>query len=125
VYETLVLSILLYNAETWTLTEELNKRLRVFKTNCLMCITGVTRQDRVRNEVIRSNLKIKRDIVEKVELRRLSYFGHVARMNQNRLLYIAMHGHVNRCRRKGRPRKRWIDLVKKDCEARGLTVVEA
>jgi len=68
VYETLVLSILLYNAETWTLTEELNKRLRVFEMRCLRRIAGVTRQDRVGNEVIRSNLKIKRDIVEKVEL---------------------------------------------------------
>jgi len=66
VYETLVLSILLYNAETWTLTEELNKRLRVFEMSCLRRIAGVTRQDRVRNEVIRSNLKIQRDIVEKV-----------------------------------------------------------
>jgi len=35
VYKTLVLSIQLYNAETWTLTEELNKRLRVFEMSCL------------------------------------------------------------------------------------------
>jgi len=67
VYETLVLSILLYNAETWTLTEELNKRLRVCEMSCLRRIAGVTRQDRIRNDVIRSDLKIKRDIVEKVE----------------------------------------------------------
>jgi len=93
--------------------------------SCLRRMAGVTRQDRVRNEVIWSNLKMKRDIGETVELRRLSYFGHVARMNQNRLPYIAMHGRVNGCRRSGRPRKRWIDSVKKDCEARGLTVVEA
>jgi len=91
VYKTLLLSILLYNAETWTLTEELNKRLRVFELSCLRRIAGVTRQGRVRNEVIRSNLEIRRDIVEKVELRRLSYLGHVARINQNRFPYIAMH----------------------------------
>jgi len=123
VYETLVLSILLYNAETLTLTEKLNKRLRVFEISCLRHIAGITRQDRVRNEVIRSNLKI-RDIVEKVELRRLIYFGHIARMNQKGFPHIAMHGSVNGCRRRGRQRKRWIDSVK-DCEARGLTVVEA
>jgi len=105
----MVLSILLYNAETWTLTEDLNKRLRAFEMSCLRRIAGVTRQDRVRNEVIRSNLKMKRDIVERVELRRLSYFGHVARMNQNHFPYIAMHGRMNGCRRRGRPRKRWID----------------
>jgi len=31
-------------------------------------------------------LKIRRDMIEKVELRRLSYFGHVARMDQNRVV---------------------------------------
>jgi len=46
-------------------------------------------------------------------------------MNQNRFPHIAMHCSVNECRRRGRPRKRWIDSVKKDCEARGWTVVEA
>jgi len=43
VFETLVLSILLHNAETWTLTEELNKRLRAFEMSCLRRIAGVTR----------------------------------------------------------------------------------
>jgi len=60
----MVLSILLYSAETWTLTEELNKKLRVFEMSCLRHIARVKGQDRVRNEVIRSNLKIKRDIIE-------------------------------------------------------------
>jgi hypothetical protein len=95
VFKTLFLSILMYNAETWTLTEELNRKLRVFEMSCLRRIAGVTRLDRVRNEDIRNNLKIRRDIVEKVELRRISYFGHVARMDQNLLLYISMHGRVN------------------------------
>jgi len=76
-------------------------------------IAGVTRQDRVRNEVIRSNLKIRRDIVEKVELRRLSYFGHAARMNQNCFPYIAMHGRVNGCRilQKKRKTKEKVDRL--------------
>ena len=68
----MVLSILLRNAETWTLTEELNRRLRVIKMSCLTCIAGVTRQDYTRNEVIRSNLKLRSDIIEKVNLKRLS-----------------------------------------------------
>jgi hypothetical protein len=32
-------------------------------------------------KVIRTNLKIKRDILEKVTLKILNYFGHVARMH--------------------------------------------
>ena len=72
VYETMVLSILLYNTETWTLTEELNRRLRVLEMSCLRRIAGVTRYDRIRNEVTRSNLMLRSDIIEKVNLKRLS-----------------------------------------------------
>lgn len=34
IYETLVLSTLCYNAETWTLTTELQRKLRVFEMSC-------------------------------------------------------------------------------------------
>ena len=35
IYETLVLSVLLYNSETWTLKEEQIRRLMVFDMSCL------------------------------------------------------------------------------------------
>ena len=37
-------------------------------------------------------------------------------MDQNRPPYIAMHDQVNGSRGRGRPKKRWIDMVKKDHE---------
>ena len=47
VYETLVKSVLLYNSETWTLKEMMDKsRLRVFEMTCLRKIEGMTRRDR-------------------------------------------------------------------------------
>ena len=46
VYETLVLSILLYNSETWILREADKSKLRVFEMNCLRKIKGITRRDR-------------------------------------------------------------------------------
>ena len=93
--------------------------------SCLRRIAGVSRRDRIRNEDIKRNLSIRRDIIEKVEIRRLRYFGHVSRMEQIRLPYIAMHGRVNGMRGRGRPKKRWLDTVTKDCESRGMTLVEA
>jgi hypothetical protein len=99
-----------------------NRRLRVFEMSCLRRIAGVIRHDRNRNDVSRTNVKINRDIVEKVTMKRLGYFDHVARMNHSRLPYIVMHGRVNGSR--GRPQKRWMDTVKMDCKKRGLTVAE-
>ena len=54
VYETLVLSVLLYNSETWTLTTAQENRLRMAEMACWRKIEGVTRKDRIRNEAIRS-----------------------------------------------------------------------
>jgi len=110
VYETLVLSILMYNAETWALTEELNRRLKVFEMSCLRRIAGVARLDCVRNEDTRRN------IIKKLELRRICYFCYVAWMDQNRFPFIFMHGGVNGTRVRGRPRQRWLDTIKKNCD---------
>ena len=56
VYRSLVLSILLYNSETWTLKESDKSRLLVFEMTILRRILGVTRRDRWRNEDIRMTL---------------------------------------------------------------------
>jgi len=61
----MVLSIFCYNSETWTLTAETNRQLRVFEMGCLR-----------QNVDIRANLGITEDIVERLQARRLRYFGH-------------------------------------------------
>ena len=43
VYEALVLSIVQYNSETWTLKEKHFRRLRVFEMACLRRIAGISR----------------------------------------------------------------------------------
>ena len=77
VYEALVLSILLYNSETWTLRESDKSKLRVFEMNCLRKIQGITRRDRKRNDDIRRELGMEIDVVKRIQKKRLGYFGHV------------------------------------------------
>jgi len=77
------------------------------------------------NVDIRADLDITEDIVERIQARRLRYFGHVARMDQHRLLNIALYGRVEGKRVKGRPRKRWLNNVSDDCYRRGWSIVEA
>jgi hypothetical protein len=125
IYETLVLSVLLYNSETWTLKETQKRRLRVFETTCLRRIEGVTRRDRIRNTEIYSRLRIQRDIVNRIQTRRLRYFGHVTRMQNGRYPKVALQGYVHGKRRRGRPKKRWMDMIEEDCRMMGLTVGEA
>ena len=109
------LPVLLYNAETWTMKEELNRKLLVFEMTVLCCIAGVTRRDRRRNTDIRLELGVTRDVVNHIRAKRLSYFGHVARMPSSRIPNIMMYGRVQGRRPVGRPKKRWLDNVREDC----------
>src|SRR6476469_2103567 len=125
VYESLVLSLLLYNSETWTLREDTKQRLRVFEMGCLRRILGVTRRDRIRNAHIRERLNLSTGIVQRVAERRLRFFGHVVRMSAHRLTLVAVQGQVHGKRSRGRPQKRWIDHVKEDITTMGISLVEA
>ena len=125
VYESLVLSVLLYNSETWTLKEASKQKLRVFEMSCLRRIKGVTRRDRIRNIDIRDEMGVRVDVVKRIQGRRLRYFGHVVRMKPERLPNIALFGHVHGVRRRGRPKKRWNNNLEEDLDEMKLNVVEA
>ena len=94
VYKTLVLSLLLYNSETWALKEESKRRLLVFEMGCLRRIVGVSRRDRMRNTDIRRKAGVEDDIVLKITRRRMRYFGHVVRMPPSRFPNMAFYGQV-------------------------------
>jgi len=46
-------------------------------------------------------------------------------MEHGRYPLIAMNGYVHGQRGRGRPKKRWIDMIHDDCEAMGTTLSEA
>jgi len=77
------------------------------------------------NEDIKQELGVKLDIVQRLQRRRLTYFGHVARMNNNRYPNILLHGYGSGQRTRGRPKKKWIDNIKEDCTELGITINEA
>ena len=62
-YRTLVQSILLYNAETWTLKDEHKRKLQVFEMSVLRRILGVTRRGRRRYINIKKEHGIVRDVL--------------------------------------------------------------
>ena len=87
-YETAVLSILLYGAESWCLTEHLYDRLRVFHARCLRCMCYVslkhTREHRITTESLMLRLGV--DAIDfYVARRQLGWAGHVCRMDFDRL----------------------------------------
>jgi len=75
-------------------------------------ILGYTRRDQIRNADILKDLALDMDVVERLRIRRRTYFGHCTRMDPSR-------GGPTRSR--GRPKKRWLDNVNEDCAALYIT----
>jgi len=72
-----VLSVLLYNSETWTLKAIPAKRLKSFEMTCVGKIEKVTRRDRLRNAIVQKRLGLTKDIIARIQQRCLKYFAHV------------------------------------------------
>ena len=77
----------------------------------LRLIFGVTRRDRIRNEVIRDSLKVQ-TILSIVERNQLRWFGHILRMPDTRDVKRMYQWKPTNKRPLGRPRKRFKDQIK-------------
>ena len=60
-------------------------RLLVFEMTCRRKIRGISKLDKVRNITIRKSLDMSQNIFDRIQLKRLRYYGHVMRMSPQRL----------------------------------------
>jgi hypothetical protein len=65
------------------------------------------------NKEIYASVKIP-TIIETIMLNRLRWFGHVQRMEENRIPKRVLYMNLGRTRLRGRPRNRWQDEVTED-----------
>jgi hypothetical protein len=76
---------------------------------------------KVRNVTIREVMEVQKNILEVTEEKRLRWFGHVKRMPGNRLPLKVLEWEPEGSRRRGRPKERWIDGVRRSLTNHGLT----
>ena len=84
VYVTLVLSILLYGSECWSMREDLLRRMRSFHNGCVRMMCRVTRAHVIRHHISTASLLHRLRIWSLDEYyhnRLLRWAGHVARMD--------------------------------------------
>ena len=88
VYEGIILPILLYGSETWSLTKKLYNKLRVFHHQCVRTTTNVNRrqmwEQRISISELLNRMKVKIIDVYIVK-RQLQWAGHVRRMGFERI----------------------------------------
>ena len=89
IYETLILPVVLYECEAWSLTLREERKLRVFENMLLRSIFGPRRDEvtgewrRLHNEEL-SDLYSSPNIVRVIKSRRMRWAGHVARTGEER-----------------------------------------
>jgi len=93
--------------------------LNIFERKVYGRILGSIYDNEKENWRILTNNKIyacvkKPTIIETVRLNRLHWFGHVQRMEENRIPKRVLYVNLRTTRLRGRPRNRWQDAVRED-----------
>jgi hypothetical protein len=108
-YKTLILPVVLYGRETWSLTLREEHRLKVFENGDLRKIFGRKRDEvtgdwrKLHNEELH-NMYSFPNIIR--QIRRMRWAGHVARKGEERKVYKILVGKPEGKRPLGRPRRR-------------------
>ena len=104
------LSPLLFNILFDVITENVREEPEV----------GVTRRDRIRNEYMRATVKVT-EISKKIQESRLGWYGHLRRRaGEDHIGREVMEIELLGNRRKGRPKRRWIDSIDGDLREKNL-----
>ena len=118
-YKTVVRPAMLYGLEAVALTRKQEAELEVAEMRMLRFSLGVTRLDRIRNELIRGTAHVAK-FGNKVREARLRWFGHVQRREEEhigrRVLMMEPPGR----RRRGRPKRRYMDVIREDMRDAGV-----
>ena len=103
---------MVYGLETVAVTKKQVEEMEVAEMKMLRFAMGVTRKDKIRNEHIRSTVKVER-LGMKMREGRLRWYGHVMRRDQEYAGRKMMEMELPGKRKRGRP-KRFLDVVKED-----------
>jgi hypothetical protein len=128
-YRTIILPVVLYGCETWSLTLREEHRLRVFENRVLRRMFGPKR-DEVTGEWRKlhsgdlHNLYASPDIIRQIKSRTVRWAGYVACRGEGRNVYMVLVGKPKLKRPLERPRHRWEDGIKMDHREIGWGGVE-
>ena len=120
----IILCIVLYGFETWSLRLREEHRLRMFEKRVLRRIFGpkreeVTREWRKLHNEEPNDLYFSPSIFRVIKSKGIWWAGHVARIGDSRSVYRVSVGKPEGKRPLGKHRRRWKDNIKMDLQKVG------
>jgi hypothetical protein len=111
IHRTIILPVVLYECDTWSVTAREEHRLRVFENTALRRISGPKREElgrgwgKLHNEELH-NLYAAPNIIRVIKSSRMCWAGHVVRVGEMSCGYKILVGKSEGKRLLGRPRRK-------------------
>ena len=113
--KSVVRPVMLYGMETVAVTERQVGKKEVAELKMVRWALGVTRKGKIGSEYVRGTAKIAK-LGDKLRNVRLRWYGHVKRREVGYVGKTIMEMAVPGRRKRGRPKRRWMDLAREDME---------
>ena len=109
-----VWSVLLYGAETWTISKDMKKKLEAAEMWFYRRMLKVPWTDKRTNKEILQMMEEEQTLLDTIKLRQLKFFGHS--MRKNGLENLAVTGMVMGKRSRGKQRSKYTDRLREGLE---------
>ena len=109
--KTFVWTVLSYGAEAWTLKVRDERKITSMEMWLWRRMLRISWMEKQTDNSILQELEIKRELLGHVRKRKLTYYGHLCRDHGCQITKTVVEGYVEGRRRRGRPRKQYIDNI--------------
>ena len=113
IFESNVISVLLYGCESWKINKYNEKRIDTFIQKCLRRILKIYYPNMISNEELYKLAKIQK-VSDTIRYRRRRYIGHILRQDPLSYPHAVVKWHPEGKRSLGRPRETWMRTAEKD-----------
>jgi hypothetical protein len=118
IYRTIIRPVVTYGCETWVLKEAIKHKLLVFERKILRGIFGPTDELnstwRIKTNSELNKLIKNQTIINFIKAQRLSWLGHIHRMDSDRTVKKVYEWKLVLTRPEGRPKLRWENDIRND-----------
>jgi len=109
----LCLPVLKYSCESWTLNNDLLRRINSLEQWCYRRILKIKWTDRVFNEAVLKRVQVRKAVLyNSIQKQKLAFAGHILRGSSGDSILQILEGKLEAQLAQGRHRRMWLDDIK-------------